>query len=500
MKLFSFKALGLSFLTLMSIPLSANIGTRSSLKSNGEIVYNLPQQKVYSIADLFSEGNFYGRLRSNTFLFSVNDSIFEHIAENSVSKPISALGASLLYKSASYHGFDFNIGLYTSYAFFDKNNINSLYKVKGKDTFSRFNYANYGEQYMAVLGQANIGYSLSKTKLIAGRQLVETFYTRSNDTKMIPNTFDGLVLNSKDISNSTLTLAYLSKQKLRDHTTPHSLLMYGDENSSSMSHPQWKENDDSAMHRGLTYTALQAAGKSTDAPLLVLDFQNRSIKELKINFASYIIPSLISQVMGELNYSFHFGNVSVTPGIRYIKQFDNGAGAVAGAALLPATAVKEEYKDYNSLNSQMIAARVVTKFDTYKINLAYTQVLDEADLVTPWRGFPTSGYTRSMGIYNWFANTKSYRLELVKNATATGQYDDLFIQTSVLYINGDENKFNTDNFKTSDSMYYYIGFVQNAPNLPDFQYRLRLGYRDFIESASNVPNYLDSRLEFNYLF
>ena len=500
MKLFSFKAFSLSFLTLMSMSLSANINTRSSLKSNGEIVYNLPQQKAYSLGQLFSKGNFYGRLRSNTFLFSKDDSIFKNITESSVSKPISALGASLLYKSASYHGFDFNIGLYTSYAFFDKNDIDSLYKIKGKDTFSRFNYANYGEQYMAVLGQANVGYTLNKTKLTAGRQLVETFYTRSNDTKMMPNTFDGLVLNSKDIQDSTLTLAYLVKQKLRDHTTLHSLLMYGDENSSSLLYPQWNENDDSVMHRGLTYTALKAAGKSTNAPLLVLDFQNKSIKELKINLASYIVPSLISQVMGELNYSFQLGKISVTPGIRYIKQFDNGAGAVGGAALFPALAVKEKYKDYNSLNSQMIAARVVTKFDTYKINLAYTQVFDEADLVTPWRGFPTSGYTRSMGIYNWFANTKSYRLELVKNATDTGLYDDLFIQTSVLYVNGDEEKFNTDNFKASDSMYYYIGFVQNAPSLPDFQYRLRLGYRDFIESASNVPNYLDSRLEFNYLF
>ena len=499
-KLFSFKAFSISLLTLLSTALSADISTRSSLKSNGEIIYNLPQQKVDSLGKLFSEGNFYGRLRNNTFVLSTDDSVFKNITDASVSEPVSAVGASLIYKSASYHGFDFNLGLYASYAFFNENDILSVDGVKAKDTFSRYNYGNYGDHYMAVLGQANIGYTLSKTKLTAGRQLVETFYTRSNDTKMVPNTFDGLVLNSKDIPDSKVTFAYLAKQKLRDHTNAHSLLMYGDANSSSQINPKWSQNDDSAMHRGLTYTALKAAGKSTDAPLLILDFQNKSIKDLKINVTSYIVPSLISQVMGEFNYSFHFGNVSVTPGIRYIRQFDNGAGAVGGAALLPALAVKEAYKDYNSLDSQMIAGRVVTKFDTYKINLAYTQVLDEADLVTPWRGFPTSGYTRSMGIYNWFANTKSYRLEVVKNATATGHYDDLFIQASVLYINGDEKKFNTDNFKASDSMYYYIGFVKNASALPNFQYRLRLGYRDFVEAASTVPNYLDSRLEFNYLF
>jgi len=246
------------------------------------------------------------------------------------------------------------------------------------------------------------------------------------------------------------------------------------------------------MHKGLTYTALKAAGKPTDAPLIILDIENKSIKNLKINFSSYIVPELLSQAMGELNYKINFNSFSITPAIRYIKQFDNGAGAVGGASLYKIGL--SGYKDANSLDSQMIAARLVTKFKDYKINFGYTNILDESDLVTPWRGFPTAGYTRSMGIYNWRANTKSYRLELVKGANKSGVYTTPFIQTSVLYIDGDQDKVE------SDSMFYYFGIIQNIPDMKELQYKLRLGYRDFVGDSSAISSYLDSRLELNYLF
>jgi hypothetical protein len=143
----------------------------------------------------------------------------------------------------------------------------------------------------------------------------------------------------------------------------------------------------------------------------------------------------------------------------------------------------------------MIAARLVIRFDDYKLNLGYTDIFDKADLVTPWRGFPTSGYTRSMGMYNWKANTKSYRIELVKGANAKGIYTKPFIQTSILYMDGDEKK-----TPLAQSLYYYFGIVQNIPAMQNLQYRVRLGYRDFCKASSDVSDYLDARFELNYLF
>jgi hypothetical protein len=181
--------------------------------------------------------------------------------------------------------------------------------------------------------------------------------------------------------------------------------------------------------------------------------------------------------------------------MRYIKQIDNGAGAIGGAAysgsLAGVSGASGGYNNADSLDSQMIAARLVAKYSNYKLNLGYSKVFDEADLITPWRGFPTSGYTRSMARYNWKANTQSYRIELVRNANKTGLYKNLFIQMSILHTDADEDKGNYD------ENYYYVGFVQNIPSLQDMQVRLRLGYNDTDKVGSDS---LDSRFEINYLF
>ena len=484
--LFSIVAIGSSLL------LAQNDLPKESLKTNGEVVYNLKQKEVTTLKEMLNEGEIFGRIRSNNFCFA-----YDHDDTSHQSSLAGSLGASFVYRSASLKGIDFRVGLYGSQAFFNPNQFDNNIKLvkSAKDTFSRYNYVKTGSKSLYTFGQANINYSYSKTNFTLGRQLVETFYTKSNDTKMVPNTFDGFVISSKDLSKTTAKLAYLAKQKLRDHESSHSVLMYDDSDLANYS--MWLGNDDSAMHKGLSYTNLTAAEKSTDAPLIVLDIKNRSLKNLTINFSSYVVPSLLSQAMGELNYTIGFNGFSITPGLRYIQQFDNGAGAVGGASLTGDvnSLNPEGYTDPNSLNAQMIAARVVTRFNDYKINLAYTNVLDKADLVTPWRGFPTAGYTRSMGIYNWRANSQSYRIELVKGANSKGIYTTPFIQTSILYVNMDEKK-----GILQDSMMYYIGLVQNLPSMQSLQYRVRLGYRDFIGAASDLSNYADIRLEFNYLF
>ena len=472
---------------LISTLLYADDAPKSAIKTNGQLVYSEKQKSVDSFSEMFTKGQYYGRIRSNTFYNAYETEDAKH--SNHI---ISGIGGSLVLKSATLSGFDFGAGFYFSKGYFNiaDNNVGNL--KKGKDIISRYDYVNSDESYMAVVGQAYLRYSgIEKTEITLGRQLVETFYTKSNDTKMIPNTFDGLVVATKAIPQTSMKLAYLYEQKLRDHTTSHSALMYGDASSTSDLKPAWSENDDSAMHKGLTYSALKAAGKPTDSPLITGDFKNKSIENLKADASFYVVPELLSQIMLEANYKIKLDGFSITPGMRYIKQFDNGAGEVGGASYSKGLAATG-YSNIDSLEAQMIAARVVTKIDNYKINLGYTNILDEADLITPWRGFPTAGYTRSMARYNWKANTQSYRLELVRNANKTGVYKDVFIQTSILYTNADEEKGNLD------EMYYYIGFVQNIPSMVDMQWRLRLGYVDYIDDSTY--NDVDARFEINYLF
>ena len=459
---------------------------KALLKSNGQLCYCEKPGRAETLGELFSQGKFYGRLRSNSFLYrwekedSLHDDHF-----------ITAVGASLVFDSARYEGFGFRLGLYGSRAFFDAQRDPVARLKGGKDLLSRYDYVNTGSRSMGVAAQAYVSYSgIDDTRLIVGRQLVETFYTRSNDTKMIPNSFDGVTVHTTAWSGMKATVAYLAKQKLRDHTEAHPVLMYGDAGCDTHLFPQWSGNDDSVMHRGLTCSALKAAGKPTDAPLIVGDIESEPTEALKLNAAFYLVPELISQAMGELNYTFRFDGFSLIPGLRYIWQFDNGAGEVGGASY---TADTSGYKNPNSLESRMIAARLVAKTSLYRFNFGYSQVFDEADLITPWRGFPTSGYTRSMGIYNWRANTKSYRFEIVRNADEGGLYTDPFVQLSILYIDADDEK---SGYHMSDEVYYYAGIVQNFRKFPMLQWRLRAGYADVFDGVDS----LDGRFEINCLF
>jgi len=483
------KTLLLSLLLITINLYAQNSLVKQALLSNSQLLYFPQREDVTNFTDIFQKADVYGRLRNNNFYY-----IYEDQDNTHQTQLMSGVGGSLLLKSARFYGFDADLAFYYTKSFHSLDDA-TLFK-SGKDTLSRFDYINSGKDDMTVLGQANIGYSYNKTEIRVGRQLVETFYTKSNDTKMIPNTFDGIVARTAELPQTKLTFAYLVKQKLRDHQESHALFMVGDSLSAPNAiNPQWSENDDSVMLKGLTYTALLEAGKPTDAPLIIFEGKNRSLKDLSLSFSSYHIPELLSQLMLETNYKINLQGFSLTPGVRYIHQFDHGAGAVGGASLTPLEDGDTSYKDPDSLEADMIAARVVAKFSDYKLNLGYTNILNKADLVTPWRGFPTSGYTRSMGIYNWKANTKSYRIELVKGAKQKGIYKKPYIQTSLLYIDGDSMK-----SSTAQSLYYYAALIQNLPSLLNFQYKVRLGYRDFIASSSQKSDYLDARFELNYLF
>ena len=485
-------AIKISLATLMfcsSVQLMAQEDSpKSALLGNYQVVYNVKPAKADSFADMFKGGNFFGRLRSNTFFLNWEKESASPVKYNQVS---SGLGGSLVYQSASYNDFDFRAGLYYSHGFFSvKDHKISNLKSGSTEVLSRFDYSNTGTQDMAVLGQTYIEYTgLQESSIKIGRQLVESFYTASNDTKMIPNTFDAVVFETKLLPKTGVKIGYLAQQKLRGHTDAHSVLMYGDSNSSSSTNPSWDENDDSAMHKGLTYTALKAAGKPTDAPLIIVDLHNSSIDNLKIDAAYYKVPELLSEAMIEGNYKIAIDKeLSVTPGVRYIHQFDDGAGAVGGAAY---DATTTGYKNPDSLESNMVAARLVTKYQNYSLNLGYSQVFDEADLITPWRGFPTAGYTRSMARYNWIANTKSYRAELTVNNNKSGVYKDVLMQFSVLHTDADEKK------GQYDENYYYAGFVQNLPMMPELQWRFRVGYQDTEKDNADGE---DIRFELNYLF
>ncbi len=125
--------------------------------------------------------------------------------------------------------------------------------------------------------------------------------TSSNDSKMIPNAFEGVLLKVGNLYGTKLQVGYLTKQKLRDHSNFHHLLAYGDSEDDPAN--IWRENDDSSMNRGIRVSELKSRG--IDDRMVIFDIKNSYFEDTTVRF----------------NYSFLDRATNPTPYLRLNKSF-----------------------------------------------------------------------------------------------------------------------------------------------------------------------------------
>jgi hypothetical protein len=470
----SLAALGaIAFTTSLNATLNSE---KITLKNNMQVVHTKKPASVDNLSDAFSEGVFYGRLRSNAFIWDW---------KNKEDHRVMGLGGSLIYKTAPLNGVSATLGGYTTInPGWYRPDISDAGIIKaGKDTFSRHRLATGGDYGMNVLAQAYLQYDFSKTSIKAGRQLFESVFTKSNDTKMIPNTFDGITLSSKDIENNTISLAYLAKQKLRDHTTSHDVIAYDG----------WVQNDDSAINKNLT-----VARVGDDNELIIASVTNQSIKNLKANLSYALVPDIFSNITLEAQYSIKADEWKIIPAIRYMQQLDH-LNANYNVANLKANSAG--YDDPNSLDTYLIATRVDFKKDAFMARVGYSYIADKADIIAPWRGFATGGYTRAMAQYNWYANTKTYMVRADYDFDKAGLLDGFSLMARYAIQDFDDKKPGVQ----ADSHVLHVDARQNIGD--SFQVKFRYGYSnekagiiDMNGATKSDNSYSEYRLELNYFF
>jgi len=479
---------------------------KRTLKNNNVEVYNVLPEKAESLYEIFTKGMYYGRLRMNYFYWKYEEG-FLHDPTG------FALGGSLIYKTAPLYGISATAGFYTAQNFGLLDKEDALFGRTGKDTFSRYDRLAEGDWGMTVLAQGYLQYHFSKTDFKIGRQIFESFLTKSNDTKMIPNTFEGYSIESKEIPDTTVKLAFFTGQKLRDHTEFHDVITYNDGKGNTYS--KWNNQDDSACHRGLSHDNLKAAGKDVHNDLVIAGVTNKSLKNLEIDMWYTGVPDLFYSLMAESNYQIPLpGGWSLTPGIRYMQQFDDGAGDVGGAALT-GTIVNGlplidngGYKDPYSVDAKLYAARLVFNKGFGSLLTGYSKISDDADFITPWRGFPTGGYTRSMAQYNWVANTQSWMILAFYDFGKAGMIDGFRAGIDYVYMDYDDEKEELGGQILTDRSYIHADMWYRFPFLPDLEAKIRIGIimaddrnnTTAIAAAGRDPSYQEFRFELNYLF
>jgi hypothetical protein len=255
------------------------------------------------------------------------------------------------------------------------------------------------------------------------------------------------------------------------------------------------------MHFGLIKSELDALGIKDR--LMVIDMRNHSMENLILRLNYTAVPELVSSAMIQADYEMNLLDIDVIPAFRYMQQFDNGAGAIGGANLHTFTG---GYADPDNLDSWLLGARVDIAQNIWKLRFAYTQIADKGDLIAPWRAFPTSGFSRVMGQYNWNANTKTFMMSADFDLESAGLIPG--VETFIRYaiqdfddkkpgVQADSNVLTLDVLKEFDAyaglyLKLRMAHVVGKDNTPTVF---------FGESTTKLdPSYNEARFEINYLF
>ncbi len=466
---------------------------KRQMRGDMSLKYNILPPSVDNIRDFFGEGIFYGRLRMNTFHWdweveTWNDETGKGLKTNTN----MGIGGSLVYKSAILNGFSFTTSYYGSlnpeFARMDKWEIGA--SKAGKDTFSRYEVLKTGHYGIQAFGENFLQYNNKIVNVVAGRQLFESVFTKSNDTKMIPNTFDGLSASVKIAPKTKARVAWFGQQKLRDHEDSHDVITFKDKDGES-----WNNNDDSAIHKGLNYNNFVKAGADTEHDLIVADFTTHYIDNLKFTVSYLTVPDVVQDIVAEAHYKVAFDNKwALRPGVRYFHQMDDGGGNIAGYTNLTGKeAIGYDKAVATSLDSSLLALRLDLLMPDKKgfFRLGYSKVDDKADIVAPWRGFPTGGFTRAMAQYNWYANTETFMVRGVYRLTPE-------LKMSLRYAIQD---FDDDKkFVQADSDIWHLDAWYDITKRLQLKGRLGIVTADPEDSGKADTSYNEFRVELNYMF
>ena len=464
-----------------------------TVKGNYQVEYTKVPGAVNSIGEMFTEGEVYGRLRSNMFWWDW-DNENASVQDNNM----WGVGGSLVYKTGYFHGFGATAGFYGTVPMHNDNTLGTgvtNYGKAGKDTYHTRSDGTEGA--MGNFAEAYLEYKNGKSNVKVGRQGIDSMMLATNDTKMIPNTFEAAVIENKDIPDTSIRAGYIMSQKLRDHQTFHSLIEYA----------KYSANDDSGAHKGLTAANIRSRGAGdVDPEMILLTVQNTSVPNLKLNGEYVGLNGFFNTAIAEANYKIKLGDAwTLTPGIRYLRQMDDGAGRIGGAAisgtLANTTGAGNGYSDRGSVDGSIIMARLVAANGPLELSAGYSKISDDADIIAPWRGFPTGGYTRSMAQVDWIANTKNWAVKAVYDFGKAGLVPGLKVAADYENMNFDDAKSATSGFTDRDI--FHVDAWQTFKALPNTEFKLRFATVDADPATAggvDYNSYNEYRFEINYLF
>jgi hypothetical protein len=151
--------------------------------------------------------------------------------------------------------------------------------------------------------------------------------------------------------------------------------------------------------------------------------------------------------------------------------------------------------------------RLVLAKGPFALMAGYSKVSDDADIIAPWRGFPTGGYTRSMAQINWVANTKSWMVKADYDFGKAGIIPGFKAFVDYADMDFDDKKVILKGTDFSDRNILHVDLVQEFKAIPNTDFRFRFATinadpasKTSATLSTDYESYNEYRFEMNYLF
>ena len=279
-----------------------------------------------NVSDMLKNGKVSGDLKA--FYFNGD-------RDNREDRVAFAIGGILKYETADYNGLKFGTSFFSSHSL----GLNSDNKEAGNTDLLQDDGSS-----IDVLGEAYLQYTQGKTTIKVGRQRLATPLANDYYNRFLPNSFEALVLINKNLPNTTLIGAYVTKWKYKD----------------------------SEKFKGML------SGVGLDKNIQMLSAIYTGIPNTKIQVFDYYIPDTLNAFYFQANNKnlFDLGNnFKLCGAIQYLNEVDVGDN-LAG-----------------KIDTNMFGFKLGLSKDNFKLTALYSKIGD-GNLLGTGNGYSKLGWSK----------------------------------------------------------------------------------------------------------
>jgi hypothetical protein len=433
------------------------------------------------LASAFKEGKASGQIRA----FYITRDYENRLAGNApLDRSGVALGGKMGYETAALHGVSAGAMFYTTNALGTKN-VNPA-KTE-QSIYGTSSTAADARPDVTYLGQAYVQATIGKTTAKIGRQELNTPLAGMDDARMLPNLFEAAVVINKNVPDTTLIGAVVTRMAAGTFANVYSAVGTGSTLSLQSGYGYAPGGSTKAWETGKFMTMSQAAlgGSVDNRSVYAVAAINNSIKGLTLQVWDYYADDILNAIYAQADYKFNLG-VDMVASYQFWNENGIGDQMIKQAGL---GSVK------GMLNAVKLAVAPVKSANVYA---AYSKTEQQkgtgaavnGGMITPWGGSPgfvqgtvtRLGYTA--GTTAWKAGA-SY--DIIPGLNAHASFAQFNTSKQATYGNTETHKAS----ETDVDITYKPGAVKNL------ELKLRAIYaRDFLPSQ----DFNEYRVIANYNF